>query len=59
MIGNSPAVLNFHRLFPKLNRFICNELPVLPDHRSGPSVGLLAVCVLAGGADRFHCSDLT
>jgi hypothetical protein len=32
-IGNSPAVLNFNRLFPKLNRFICNWLPVLPGHR--------------------------
>ena len=34
MIGNFPAVLNFNRLFLKLNRFICNLLPVLPDHRS-------------------------
>ena len=32
MIGNFPAVLNFNRLFLKLNRFVCNELPVLPDH---------------------------
>ena len=24
MIGNFPAVLNFNRLFLKLNRFICN-----------------------------------
>jgi hypothetical protein len=24
MIGNSPAVLNFNRLFLELNRFICN-----------------------------------
>ena len=32
MIGNFPAVLNLNRLFLKLNRFICNQLPVLPDH---------------------------
>ena len=30
MIGNLPALLNFNRLFLKLNRFIHNELPVLP-----------------------------
>ena len=35
MIGNFPAVLNYHQLFLKLTRFICNELPVLPNHRSG------------------------
>jgi hypothetical protein len=33
MIGNFPAILNFNRLFLKLNSFICNYLPVLPDHR--------------------------
>ena len=34
-IGNFPAiVLNFNQLFLKLNRFICNWLPVLPDHWS-------------------------
>ena len=33
MVGNFPAVLNINWLFLKLNRFICNELPVLPDHR--------------------------
>ena len=27
------AVINFSRLFLKLNRFICNQLPVLHDHR--------------------------
>jgi hypothetical protein len=33
MIGNFHAVLNFNRLLVfKLDRFICNELPVLPDH---------------------------
>ena len=32
MVGNFPALLNFNRLFLKLNRFICNYLPVLPDH---------------------------
>ena len=34
MIGKFPAVLmNFNRwLFLQLNRFICNKLPVLPDH---------------------------
>ena len=35
MVGSFPAVLNnFNQLFLKLNRFICNQLPVLPDHRS-------------------------
>ena len=33
MISNFPVVLNFNRLFLKLNRFICNQLPVLPNHR--------------------------
>ena len=32
MIGNFPTVLNFNRLFLKLNRYACNWLPVLPDH---------------------------
>ena len=32
MIGNFPAVSNFNRLFLELNRFVCNSLPVLPDH---------------------------
>ena len=31
MIGNSPEVSNFIRLFLKLNRFICNQLPVLSE----------------------------
>ena len=36
MIGyNFPAVLKFDRLFLKLNRFICNQLSVLPDRRIG------------------------
>ena len=30
MIGNFPTILNFDRSFLKLNRFICNQLPVLP-----------------------------
>ena len=29
MIGKSPEVSNFSRLFLKLNRFICNQPPVL------------------------------
>jgi hypothetical protein len=33
MIGKFPAVLNFNQLFLKLNRFICNIVPVVPDHR--------------------------
>ena len=33
MIGNFPAVSNFNWLFLKLYRFICNQLPVLPDRR--------------------------
>ena len=32
MIGNLPAVLNLNQLFLKLDRFICNWLPVLPNH---------------------------
>ena len=32
MIGNFPEVLNFNRSFLKLNRFICNQPPVLPGH---------------------------
>ena len=34
MIGNSPEDLNSNRLFVKLNWFICNQLPVLLDHRA-------------------------
>jgi hypothetical protein len=34
MIGNIHAVLNLNPLFLKLNRFICNQLPVLPHHWS-------------------------
>ena len=34
VIGNSHGVLmKFNRLFLKINRFICNKLLVLPDHR--------------------------
>ena len=32
MVGNFSTVLNFNRFYLKLNRFICNQLPVLPDH---------------------------
>jgi hypothetical protein len=36
MIGNFRAVLNLNlRLFLKLNRCICNQPPVLPDHWGG------------------------
>ena len=51
MIGNFPAVLNFDRLFLKLYRFICNQLPVLRDHRTGPSLNLDvgSPCSLTGG----------
>ena len=31
MIGNCPAVFDFNQLLLKLNRLICNQLPVLPD----------------------------
>ena len=34
MIGNYPTVLNFNRLFLKLNRFICNYC------RFSPIIGL-------------------
>ena len=35
MIGNFPpaVLMNFNRLSLKLTRFICNQLPALPDHR--------------------------
>ena len=36
MSGNFFAILNFNRLFLKLNWFICNYLPVLPDHSFRP-----------------------
>jgi hypothetical protein len=32
VIGDFPAVLNFNQLILKLNRFICDKLPVRPDH---------------------------
>ena len=32
MIGNSPKVSNFNRLNLKLNWFICNQPPVLPEY---------------------------
>ena len=35
MIDNFLVVWNFNRLFLKLNRFIYNELPVLPDQSRG------------------------
>ena len=30
MMGNFPEVLNFNRLFLKLNRFVCNKHSVFP-----------------------------
>ena len=33
MVGDFPAILNFNWLFLKLNRFICNYLSVLSNHR--------------------------
>ena len=39
LIGNLPAVLDFNWLFLQLNRFICNQLPVLPDHSLGAIQG--------------------
>ena len=39
MIGHSPKVQNFNWLFLKLNRFICNQLPVLPGQWSRPYDG--------------------
>jgi hypothetical protein len=32
VVGNSPKVSNFNQFILKLNRFICNQLSVLPDH---------------------------
>ena len=40
MIGNFPALLNCNRSFLKLNGFICNWLPVLPDHSSLDVLGV-------------------
>ena len=37
MIGKFHEVLNFNRLFFELDRFICNEPPVLPRHRCNQS----------------------
>ena len=34
MIGKFLTILNLNQLFFKLNQFICNKLPVLPDHMS-------------------------
>ena len=44
MISNFPAVLNFNRLFLKLNQFICNQLPVLPGHSCRLHVDILRIC---------------
>ena len=60
MIGNFPAVLNFNQLFLKLNRFICNQLPVLPDHCcSRPFCGRCTWnCANAGQIDEcFLCNE--
>jgi hypothetical protein len=38
MIGDSPEVSNFHRLFLKLHRFINQQPPVLPKHWMAPFV---------------------
>ena len=39
MIGNFPAVSNLNQLFLKLNRCICNQPPVLPEHwRGAPAI---------------------
>ena len=47
MIGNFPASLNFNRLlFLKPNRFLCNQLQVLPDHR--PAVALPSPIISRG-----------
>jgi hypothetical protein len=45
MIGNSPEVSNFNRLFLKLNQFICNKLPVLPEPCFVLSLLWLEVCL--------------
>ena len=42
-IGNFPAVSNFNRFFLKLNQFICNQPPVLPDHWISPVHGSCGV----------------
>ena len=55
MISNCSAVLNVHRLFLKLNRSICNKLPVLPDHsfpasstgREGGAGSFLFLCKIS------------
>ena len=39
IIGNFPEVLNLDRLFLKLNWFICNKPPVLPEPCYKPRLG--------------------
>jgi hypothetical protein len=50
VIGDFLAVLNFNQLILKLNRFICNKLPVLPDHSIDalPSVQKRCISDLVG-----------
>ena len=54
MIGKFPAVdLNLNRLFLKLNRFICNKPPVLPDH-SWENPWTSAFCDVQGNLCTWH-----
>ena len=40
MVDNSPEVSNFNWLNLKLNQFLCNKPPVLPEHRLRPTIYL-------------------
>ena len=56
MICNSPEVSNFfNRLFLKLNRFIWNKLPVLPNHRFRQAPKLPLMRVLSQHLHKRRC----
>ena len=61
MINNLTVVLNFNRLFFKLNRFICNQLPVLSDHcplhKSLMTIFVHEAVVTYLNSSTFNCSE--
>ena len=62
MMGHFPAVLSFNRLCLKLDQFICNTLPVLPDHSTGlrvyPTSDVFPRATSDKGSARDHKSGL-
>ena len=58
MIGDFLAVLNFNRLYFKLNQFIWNKLPVLPIHNGPPLFSLLQPEMLTDGVRSGRCDEL-